>query len=68
MGAHSAHTEDLKGKAKEAAGNLTGDKDLKHEGKADQAGASIKGHLAEAKDKLEDGVDKVKDKLHHHKD
>ncbi|MCB0860576.1 MAG: CsbD family protein [Solirubrobacterales bacterium] len=49
-------TEDAKGRAKEAAGAVTGDKDLKKEGKADQASASAKG-------KLESAVDKVKDKI-----
>ncbi|MBN8867867.1 MAG: CsbD family protein [Solirubrobacterales bacterium] len=44
------------GRAKEAAGALTDDKDLKNEGKADQASASVK-------DKVENAVDKVKDKL-----
>jgi uncharacterized protein YjbJ (UPF0337 family) len=44
--------EDTKGRMKEAAGDLTDDDDLKREGKADQASASVK-----------DAVDKVKDKL-----
>lgn len=44
--------EDLKGRIKEAAGNLTGDDDLEREGKLDQASAKIK-----------DAVDTVKDKL-----
>jgi uncharacterized protein YjbJ (UPF0337 family) len=30
--------DDAKGRVKEAAGNLTGDKDLQREGKVDQAG------------------------------
>lgn len=53
----------IKGKAKEAVGDLTGDKDLEAEGKADQLGATIKEKLGDAKEKLEDVVDKVKDKL-----
>ena len=44
--------EEAKGKIKEAAGDLTGNDDLKHEGKADKAGGKIK-----------DAVDTVKDKL-----
>jgi uncharacterized protein YjbJ (UPF0337 family) len=51
MGTQSDKT---KGRAKEAAGALTGDKSLKREGKADQAGAKVK-------DKVGKGVDKVKD-------
>lgn len=48
--------EDLKGRAKEAAGALTDDDDLKREGKLDQASAAVK-------DKVGDAVDAVKDKL-----
>jgi uncharacterized protein YjbJ (UPF0337 family) len=48
--------EDTKGKAKEAAGDLTGDEDLKRKGKLDQAGASVK-------KKVGDGVDRVKEKV-----
>ena len=36
------NTDDLKGRAKEAAGDLTNDSGLKNEGKVDQAGAKIK--------------------------
>jgi uncharacterized protein YjbJ (UPF0337 family) len=46
--------EDLKGRLKEAGGDLTGDKDLEREGKADQASATVK-------DKAGDAVDAVKD-------
>jgi len=49
-------TDETKGRVKEAAGAVTGDKDLKKEGKTDQAAASVK-------EKVEGAVDKVKDKL-----
>jgi len=49
--------DDLKGRTKEAAGALTGDKDLKREGKVDQAAGDVK-------DKLGKATDKVKDALH----
>lgn len=49
--------DDLKGRTKEAAGALTGDTDLKREGKVDQAEGSVK-------DKLDKATDKVKDVLH----
>ena len=52
----SDKTEDLKGRAKEAAGSLTDDDKLRREGKVDQASAS-------AKEKAEDAVDAVKDKV-----
>jgi uncharacterized protein YjbJ (UPF0337 family) len=50
------NTDDAKGRVKEAAGDLTGDKDLKREGKVDQAGGK-------AKDGIERLTDKVKDAL-----
>jgi uncharacterized protein YjbJ (UPF0337 family) len=49
--------QDLKGRAKEAAGSITGDDDLKHEGRADQAEAAIK----KAGEKVKDAVDDIKD-------
>jgi uncharacterized protein YjbJ (UPF0337 family) len=58
-----AKTDDWKGRAKEAAGALSGDKDLKREGKRDQKGAAIKGKIENAKESLDDAVDKAKDKL-----
>jgi uncharacterized protein YjbJ (UPF0337 family) len=49
--------DEMKGKAKEAAGDLTGNKSLKSEGTADR-------HAGQAKDKIEGAIDKVKDILH----
>lgn len=46
-----------KGRAKEAAGDLTDNRDLKNEGKVDRASGNVK-------DTLDDAVDKVKDALH----
>jgi len=53
----SDKTDQAKGKIKEAAGDLTGDKDLEREGKADRA-------AGEVKEKVGDAVDKVKDVIH----
>jgi uncharacterized protein YjbJ (UPF0337 family) len=39
------HIDDGKGRIKEAAGSLTGNKRLKHEGRADQTKAKIKDTL-----------------------
>jgi len=51
--------DDLKGRAKEAAGALTDDDDLKAaEGKTDQAAGKAKDVLDDVKDKAEDAVDK----------
>jgi uncharacterized protein YjbJ (UPF0337 family) len=48
--------DDAKGRVKEAAGSLTGDDDLKREGKVDKA-------TGKAKDGVEKVADKVKDAL-----
>ncbi len=48
--------DDLKGRAKEAAGDITNDDDLKREGKVDRGAAGVKG-------KVEDAVDNVRDKV-----
>ena len=52
-----------KGRVKEAAGDLTGDKDLQKEGKADRVGGEVKDKADTAKDKVGDAVENVKDKL-----
>lgn len=57
------NADDLKGRAKEAAGDLAGNDDLKREGKTDQAAGGVKEKLDDAKDWVEDKVDAVKDKL-----
>jgi uncharacterized protein YjbJ (UPF0337 family) len=46
--------DEMKGRAKEAVGDLTDDEDLEDEGKVDRASGAIK-------DKLDKGTDKVKD-------
>jgi uncharacterized protein YjbJ (UPF0337 family) len=51
--------DDLKGTAKEKAGQLTDDRDLEAEGKRDQAKADIKRGVDGAADKAKQGVDKV---------
>jgi uncharacterized protein YjbJ (UPF0337 family) len=58
-----SNTDDAKGRVKEAVGDLTNDRDLKNEGKADQAGASVKEFAENAKDKVADAVDSVKEKF-----
>ena len=50
-------TDDLKGRAKEAAGSVTGDDELKNEGRADQAESSVK----QAGEKAKDAVGDLKD-------
>lgn len=45
-----------KGKVKEAAGDLTGDRRLKDEGKVDRASGSVKDKVGDAADKVKDVV------------
>lgn len=58
------NTDDLKGRVKEAAGDLTDDQELKNEGKVDRAAGKAKDVIDDAKDKAGDAVDAVKDRLH----
>lgn len=60
----SPNTDDLKGRAKEAAGDLTNDRDLKNEGRADRASGKAKELVEDLKDKAEDAIDSVKEKMH----
>lgn len=48
----SGQTDDAKGRVKEAAGAVTGDDQLRREGKLDQAA----GHAKDAVDKVKDHV------------
>lgn len=49
-----------KGRAKEAAGDLTDNDDLKREGKMDQAGGEVKEKTDKAVDSVKDAVDRDK--------
>jgi uncharacterized protein YjbJ (UPF0337 family) len=55
--------DDAKGRVKEAAGDLTGDEDLKEEGKTDQAAGKVKDAVDSAKDKVDDAIDSVRDRI-----
>jgi uncharacterized protein YjbJ (UPF0337 family) len=48
--------DEMKGRAKEAAGDLTDDDDLKDEGKVDRASGAIKDKVDKATDKVKDAV------------
>ena len=53
----SKHTaEDLKGRLKEAAGDLTDDEKLQREGKLDQARAGTKNNVDDVADKIKDAI------------
>ena len=53
--------DELKGRAKQAAGDLTDDDELRRSGKMDEAGGKVKRAVKHAKDKVDEGVDRVKD-------
>ena len=53
--------DEAKGRAKEAAGDLTDDQELKNEGKVDKA-------VSDVKDKIDDVADKIKERLGHDRD
>jgi uncharacterized protein YjbJ (UPF0337 family) len=61
------HIDEAKGRAKEAAGDLTDDEKLKREGKVDRAASSVKDKIDSAADAVSDKVDdaakKVKEKI-----
>jgi uncharacterized protein YjbJ (UPF0337 family) len=57
------NTDDLKGRAKEAVGDLTDDADLQREGQRDRAGAKAKEAVDKVAEKAKDLVDGVKDKV-----
>ncbi|MDQ1426652.1 MAG: hypothetical protein QOK39_128 [Acidimicrobiaceae bacterium] len=48
------NTDDLKGRGKEAIGDLTDNDDLKREGKLDQASGKVKDTVDDVKDKIAD--------------
>jgi len=54
--------DETKGRAKEAAGALSDNDDLKAEGKADQASGRLKDAVDTVKDKVEDVIDNVRDR------
>ena len=52
--------DELKGRVKEAAGDLTDNHDLKREGKEDKAAGKVKQKVEGAKDWVEDKIDDIK--------
>lgn len=52
--------ENLGGKAKEAAGDVTGNEQLEAEGKGDQAKSKVKDAVEDVKDKASEAVNKLK--------
>jgi uncharacterized protein YjbJ (UPF0337 family) len=56
-------SDQIKGRAKEATGVLTGDKGLESEGKTDRLTGEAEERIDHAKDKVDDVLDKTKDKV-----
>lgn len=54
------HVDEGKGRVKEAAGSLTGDRSLKNEGKVDRGKATVKDKVDKAADALTTGRNKSK--------
>ncbi|HEX9995087.1 MAG TPA: CsbD family protein [Acidimicrobiales bacterium] len=50
--------DEMKGRAKEAAGDLTGDRDLEREGKVDRAAGGVKDKVGDVADTVKDAVSK----------
>jgi uncharacterized protein YjbJ (UPF0337 family) len=55
---HMPNEDEVEGRVKEAAGDLTGNKDLQREGKLDQASGKAKQAIDDAADKAKDAVDR----------
>jgi uncharacterized protein YjbJ (UPF0337 family) len=58
------NADQVKGRIKEAAGDLTDNDDLKREGKTDRAAGKAKETIGDVRDKAEETVDALKDKIH----
>jgi uncharacterized protein YjbJ (UPF0337 family) len=56
----AANKDEAKGRIKEATGDLTGDKDLKREGKVDRGVSGVKEKVDGAADKIKDAVNRDK--------
>lgn len=60
MGDFQNKADELGGKAKETAGKATGNDNLENEGKGDQVKANAKQGVQDAKDKVTEGLGKLK--------
>ena len=62
----SGKTDEMKGRAKEALGDLTDDEEMRREGQRDQAAGGIKKQIDDAGDWAKDKVDDLKDRVDSH--
>lgn len=58
----SGTTDDMKGRAKQAIGDLTDDDEMKREGKKDRMAGAAKDKVDDAKEWIEDKIDDVRDR------
>ena len=58
--------DQVKGKVKQAVGDLTDNEDLQREGRADERAGKVKEFVEDAKDTADDVIDTVKDKITKH--
>lgn len=58
-----SNIDQAKGRIKQAAGDLTDDRDLKNEGKADEAAGKAKEAVEKMGDKADDLIDRTRDKF-----
>lgn len=63
-GLQMPNTDEIKGRVKEAAGDLTDDADLKANGRTDRAAGKVKDVTDDLKDKVDDVVDHIKNEVH----
>ena len=56
--------DQAKGKVKQAVGDLTGNRDLKREGRTDEKAGKAKEVVQDAKNKVDDTIDNVKERMH----
>ena len=58
----SGEMDQAKGRVKQATGDLTGDDEMKREGEADEAAGKLKDKVDDAKDGVNDAIDKLRGK------
>lgn len=59
----SGEKDQITGRLKQAAGDLTGDDDLEQEGERQETAGEVKDKIDEAGDKINETIDDVRDKL-----
>lgn len=58
-----ANQDQIKGRIKKAAGDLTDDDRLRREGQADEQAGKLKEGVRKGKEKVEDAIDAVRDRM-----